>query len=200
MFYLQKPASAPKTVPARATTPGPSTATNAPSTRKHAATPSSAQGGPNKRQRVNTNTGSVVRPSSTTPMPSGGTGRVPFGSVNGNRLPSGSTHAGGKQTKSTRASHAYNPPPPPKNAHNIGLGHPSGGLRRPPTVSASTGTSRAVSGTVRMATARKRESFRPRASIDSAVFGMGGLQNMGKLVVVGGVGERLQEEDEDDVF
>lgn len=57
-----------------------------------------------------------------------------------------------------------------------------------------------------MAAVRKRESFRPRASIDSAVFGMGGMQNFGRLVAVGGargggVVEGLQEEDdEEDVF
>lgn len=98
-------------------------------------------------------------------------------------------------------------------AATLGLGLPSGGFNRTAsattTVSVSgTAASRTASGTyhgqggaARMAATRKRESFRPRKSVDSAVFGMGGMMNYGKAV--GGAGgvrlveDMVKEEDDD---
>ncbi|KAG8880514.1 hypothetical protein FRB98_005042 [Tulasnella sp. 332] len=199
----KKPASAPsKPIPARATTPGPSS--TIPPSRKRAATPSSIQG-PDKRQKLNT--GSVTRTSANaTPMQSSA-GRVPFGSSTvGNRVPSTSSQRNSEKVrKGTPASHPGPPPamaPLPKMNPVIGMGHPSGAVRRShmvlPPSSASSTAQRSVSAGVKIAAVKKRESFRPRPSMDSAVFGMGGMQNFGRLI--SGTATALREEDERDVF
>lgn len=60
---------------------------------------------------------------------------------------------------------------------DLGLGHhgATGTVMR-----TASGTTH-VTATARVAAARKRESFRPRASLaDESVFGMGGMKNLGR--------------------
>ncbi|KAG9025159.1 hypothetical protein FRB95_010487 [Tulasnella sp. JGI-2019a] len=208
----RKPVSAPapsKPIPTRATTPGPSS--TVPPSRKRAATPASIQDS-NKRPKLNAS--SVTRTSANaTPMqPStarvvSSSGRVPFSSSNaGNRVPSATS-----QRSSAKAGKGTRPPPTmpplPKMNATIGMGHPTGARRAqmPPPNSATYSTAqrtvstaqRSVSAGVKIAAVKKRESFRPRPSMDAGVFGMGGMPNFGRLVSGVGIVGQLQEEDED---
>ncbi|KAG8945513.1 hypothetical protein FRC04_000716 [Tulasnella sp. 424] len=212
-----------KAVPARATTPSnpppPPTAQHPPpGSRKHAATPMQSQGPPAKRARTAASGPTPVNTRGANATPAYGRSASanhqnsvkpqPFGTVNGNRPASAMSHYSTSKGKAPVTMEKCTPlptPAPPYSTGNkmvgaasLGLGVPSGGLSR--VTSASKTPSSSSNNTGRMAAAKRRESFRPRPSMDDGVFGMGGMKNFGRLVGVpgGGAGMRLVDLDEDD--
>ncbi|KAG8935183.1 hypothetical protein FRC01_007416 [Tulasnella sp. 417] len=210
-----------KTVPARATTPSnppPPTAYHPPpASRKHAATPMQSQGPPSKKARTMASgpTPASTRGAAATPAygrsasanHQSSVKRQPFGTVNGNRSASAMSHYSTSKGKAPMAMEKCTPlptPAPPYSTGNkmvgaagLGLGVPSGGLNR---VASPSKTPPGPPNAGRMAAAKRRESFRPRPSMDDGVFGMGGMKNFGRLVGMpsGGAGIRLIDLDEND--
>lgn len=78
------------------------------------------------------------------------------------------------------------------------MGYPSSVQKGSRSVSAAPPSiDRSVSGPARIAAIRKRESFRPRPSLDA--FGMGGMPNLGRAAAGGRTVADVKEEFEDDL-
>ncbi|KAG8986502.1 hypothetical protein FRB90_003970, partial [Tulasnella sp. 427] len=192
-----------KNIPARATTPSnppppPTTQHPAPGSRKHAATPLQNQGPPAKKARM--------MPPAPTPMTSRGPSATPaygrsasanhqssgkpqpFGTFNGNRPASAMSHYSTSKGKAPAMADKCTPlptPAPPYSSANkivgaasLGLGVPSSSPQRLASTSKKMPSPHAGG---RVAAAKRRESFRPRPSMDDGVFGMGGMKNFGRI-------------------
>jgi protein regulator of cytokinesis 1 len=191
------------TIPSRATTPAP-----APS-RKHTVTPSVSGNGPNKRQRVAPASGgsssyivpppsSGNRQSTTTPTFGASSSRAPFSARNGREyVPPVPPIPGskGKDGGSSLPRPVSRSPVKSFGPGGIGLGIPNAFASRPAAGRVFSGASVASSdGTSSYGRRRsRRESFKPRASVDGFSFSKRGMPG----IWGGGHEEALQEENED---
>ncbi|KLO17899.1 hypothetical protein SCHPADRAFT_845934 [Schizopora paradoxa] len=174
-------------VPPRSRTPGPPSASSSnrpPSTGSDALSHSV----PNKRQRLASSSRSISNNlDAQEPLPH----RVPFSSRAGAANVASSTDTIPQSTskhgrtpssslprpKSVTRTHPPTVSIPPKAAYGnaIGLGYPSSGMRSHPieatrSISHSAVENKPALSSVRSARASRRESFKPRASVDSMAF------------------------------